>query len=222
MRYHATKALPSLLLILLALPAGLAGQEPGGRGPEERKPTRQTEFQSAMRRLWSEHITWTRQVIVSTAAGLPDRQAATERLLRNQEDIGDAIKPYYGDEAGDRLTGLLKEHIAIAGELLTAARAGQDAGVDSAQRKWKANADSIAGFLSQANPQHWKRDEVAGMLHTHLDITAKEAQARLRGDWDADIAAYDDAHEQALEMADALSAGIIHQFPRKFDRMAAR
>jgi hypothetical protein len=57
------------------------------------------------------------------------------------------------------------------------------------------------------------------------DITPRRlcrAQARLRGDWDADIAAYDDAHEQALEMADALSAGIIHQFPRKFDRMAAR
>src|SRR5215207_5795332 len=82
-----------------------------------------TAFQDAMRKLWEDHITWTRVFIISAAADLPDKAAATDRLLQNQVDIGNAIKPYNGDAAGDQLTGLLKEHITTAAEIVTAAKA---------------------------------------------------------------------------------------------------
>src|SRR5688572_21804546 len=71
-------------------------------------------LRNAMRKLWEDHITWTRLFIVSEAADLPDKAATTERLLRNQVDIGNAIKPYYGDPAGNKLADLLKDHIMIA------------------------------------------------------------------------------------------------------------
>src|SRR5262245_53212938 len=71
-----------------------------------------------MRRLWVDHVTWTRLFIVSFVADLPDLQATTDRLLQNQDDIGDAIKPFYGKAAGDQLTALLTEHILTAAELL--------------------------------------------------------------------------------------------------------
>ena len=48
-----------------------------------------------MRKLWEDHVTWTRLFIVSAAAGLPDKDATTARLLQNQTDIGDAVA---GDE----------------------------------------------------------------------------------------------------------------------------
>jgi len=54
------------------------------------------------------------------------------------------------------------------------------------------------------------------MMKEHLDLTLAEASARLNGDWNADIAAYENIHTQILDMADMLSAGIIHQFPKKF------
>src|SRR5688500_20322833 len=76
---------------------------------------KQTAFQDAMRKLWEDHITWTRVFIISAVADLPDKAAATERLLQNQVDIGNAIKPYYGNAAGDKLTTLLKEHITKIG-----------------------------------------------------------------------------------------------------------
>src|SRR5688572_11942105 len=75
------------------------------------------EFRNAMRKLWEDHITWTRLYIVSAAASLPDKDATAQRLLRNQEDIGNAIKPYYGAAAGNQLTALLKDHILGAVEL---------------------------------------------------------------------------------------------------------
>src|SRR5262245_1731774 len=68
-------------------------------------------LREGMRQLWEDHITWTRLVIVSTAADLPDREATTQRLLKNQQDIGDAVKPYFGDAAGEKLAALLKDHI---------------------------------------------------------------------------------------------------------------
>ena len=47
-------------------------------------------------------------------------------------------------------------------------------------------------------------------------LTTAEVQARLKGDWAADIAAYDKVHGQILHMADMLSAGIVSQHPQKF------
>src|SRR5688572_12232224 len=65
-------------------------------------------FRSAMRVLWEDHITWTRLYLVSAIAGLPDTQATAERLLRNQADIGNAVKSFYGEAGGTKLTVLLR------------------------------------------------------------------------------------------------------------------
>src|SRR2546423_10941797 len=82
------------------------------------------EFHDAMRKLWTDHVTWTRLFIVSAAAGLPDKDATTQRLLRNQEDIGNAVAEYYGKDAGSKATALLKSHILIAADLVGAAKGG--------------------------------------------------------------------------------------------------
>ncbi len=173
-------------------------------------------FHDEMRKTWEDHATWTRLVIVSLVADLPDAGPTLDRLMRNQADIGDAIKPFYGETAGDHLTGLLRDHIAIAGEIVLAAQAGDQTRVDDAVARWYANADAIAGFLANANPRHWPADEMRSMMHRHLDLTLQEAVAQLTGDYEGSIEAYDLVHVQILEMADMLSAGIIHQFPNRF------
>jgi hypothetical protein len=81
-------------------------------------------FHDAMRRLWVDHVTWTRLFIGSFVADLPDLQATTDRLLQNQVDIGEAVKPFYGEVAGDELTQLLTEHILTAADLPPGSRSG--------------------------------------------------------------------------------------------------
>lgn len=178
---------------------------------------RTTALRDGMRRLWEDHVTWTRLYIVSAAAGLPDTQATADRLLRNQTDLGDAIEPYYGEAAGKGLTALLRPHILIAAELVTAAKAGDSAGVQAASKRWYANADEIADFLSGANPDNWPRATLRAEMRHHLDLTLQQAQARLKGDWTADIAAYDTLHKHILDLADVLSKGIVSQFPQRFN-----
>jgi hypothetical protein len=169
-----------------------------------------------MRRLWEDHITWTRLFIVSATADLPDAPATTKRLLRNQKDIGDAIKPFYGRAAGTRLTSLLRAHILGAAELVGAAKAGDQSAVERHSAAWYRNANEIAGFLSKANPRHWPRREMRRMMREHLDLTLAEAVAHLEGDHGASIRHYDRVHRQILAMADMLSDGIAAQFPRRF------
>jgi len=174
------------------------------------------EFRRDMRKLWEDHITWTRLYIVSALADLPDKEAASKRLLKNQSDIGDAVKPFFGDEAGTKLTALLKDHILISVDVVDAAKAGDDAKKEAAVKRWQANADDIASFLSKANPKNWPEAEMKSMMRDHLDLTTAEVVARLKKDWTGDAEAYDKVHRQILHMADMLSDGIIKQFPDKF------
>jgi hypothetical protein len=138
------------------------------------------------------------------------------RPLQNQTDIGNAIKPYYGDAAGNQLTALLRQHILGAADVLVALKAGDQSGLQAALTAWYANAHDIAVFLSTANPKNWPLAEMDQMMKDHLDATTREAVARNQGDWSADVAAYDAVHLQILSMADMLSSGIIAQFPKKF------
>jgi hypothetical protein len=175
-----------------------------------------TTFRDAMRALWEDHIVWTRMAIIGIVDDRPDQSFAVERLLKNQDDIGDAIKPFYGEAAGEALSGLLREHIVGAADLLVAAKTG--VGFQAAHEAWDANGAEIGAFLADANPRNWDRAEMQAMMADHLDLTLAEATARLQGDFVADVAAYDEIHVQILHMADMLSDGIIAQFPGRFGR----
>jgi hypothetical protein len=168
-----------------------------------------------MRKLWSDHVIWTRMYVISAVGDQPDKKATAERLLKNQEDIGKAIGVYYGDEPGSRVTDLLKEHITIAVDLIDAAKAGDDAKFEKINKEWNRNADDISEFLSKANP-NWPKATLVEMMNLHLTTTIDEVKARLGKDWNADVKAFDVVYDHILIMADALSEGIIKQFPDRF------
>jgi hypothetical protein len=169
-----------------------------------------------MRKLWEDDITWTRMAIISLESGTPDTHATVARLLKNQTDIGNAMRVYYGKAAGNAVTKLLREHILIAADVIAAAKSGNQSKLSDAQTRWTANADQIAAALHSMNPRFWKLGAMKAEMHKHLDLTTQEAVARLQGRWAADVAAYDAVHRHILHMADMLSAGIIKQFPARF------
>ena len=294
-------------------------------------------FHDRMRELWSDHIVYTRNFIVSAAAGLADTAEASQRLMRNQDEIGEAIKPYYGDAAGSQLASLLRNHIQLAAKTLTAAKgpttamnmqgqsssqwsnsqkadtttradttqsrvnsqyptnpsastrmtdtsrarsnvkpdttqpktnaqyptaqgrrnqadttkrnatvgsdttqksvegqsqqqygmaqqsqAGQvdSTALNAAIKDLKANGDSIAAFLAQANPRGFSREMLSSAIQMHITLLLKEATAQIKKDWSGSIAAFDESQHQAMQMADMLSDGIMKQFPSRFSNKA--
>ena len=176
------------------------------------------DFQNAMRKLWEEHVTWTRLYIISVAADLPDKDVTAQRLLQNQTDIGNAVKAFYGNAAGDQLTALLREHILLAAALLDDVKSGNADKAKLDSQAWYANGDQIATFLSNANPKNWPLATMKAQMKMHLDLTLAEAGDRLNGKYADDIKDYDRVENHILAMADVLSSGIIKQFPNKFTR----
>jgi hypothetical protein len=180
------------------------------------KTSSANELRTNLRTLWEDHAMYTRNVILNIIDDLPGTNEAVARLLKNQDDIGNAIKPVYGDAAGKKLTELLREHITIAADLLKAAKVNDQTTFNSTNLKWQQNADEIDAFLSAANVKNWPMDDMKKMMRTHLDLTTQEAVARIKKDYNADILAYDKTRAELLEMSDMLAIGIIKQFTAKF------
>jgi len=179
--------------------------------------TKSDQLHIDMRKLWEDHIEWTRGAILCITDQLPGMDQAVSRLLQNQVDIGNAVIPFYGKEAGEKLTALLKSHITIAAEVVQAAKEGNSAKLNDANKRWHQNADEISDFLSSANP-NWNLDNLKMMMDNHLKLTTDEAVARIQKNYDADIKAYDDVHNEILMMSDMLADGIVKQFPDKFKK----
>lgn len=224
---RARRPIPLALTALVAFFSALAalavanGQSAGAHGgPSHHHPAALTKKEVAlhdgMRKLWEDHIVWTRLAIISLTTDAPDTEATVGRLLQNQTDIGDAVKPFYGRAAGDELTRQLRLHILIAAEFVTAAKAGDAAKLADAQARWQENANDIAGVLASVNPRFWKLARMKEEMRTHLELTTAEAVARIQGNFAADVAAYDRIHDHILHMADLLSGGLIKQFPDRF------
>ncbi|RRN69497.1 glycosyltransferase [Peribacillus simplex] len=178
----------------------------------------EVKFQNEFRKLWMDHVLWTSNYITSaTTAGAEDQKQVLSRLLKNQEDIGNAVKGVYGEEAGNKLTDLLKEHIVIAGKIVDAAKTGKEALVKQLNKEWYRNADDIAAFLSGANP-YLKDEDLKKLLYIHLKLVTNDLSASLAKDWDARIVAIDEGVTHIILMADAISAGVVKQFPEKFNK----
>ncbi len=170
-----------------------------------------------MRDLWAEHMFWTYFTVDAFFNNPDELQPNLDRLLANQTDIGDAIKPFFGDAAGDELTALLTEHIELAVPVLTAAQRGDTEALQTALDAWYTNAEDVAEFVSAAGPEAWPLSVTSPMLNGHIDSTVVYATALMEGDFAAAIVEFDRAYDHMMMLSEALSAGIIAQFPDQFE-----
>lgn len=169
------------------------------------------QLRDILRMLWEQHITWTRFTIISMINTLPDVNLVTERLLRNVTDFEAALNPFYGPETAHAFGELLKDHLVIAAQLVSAAKSGNTRAAADAEKKWYKNADDIASFLASINP-YWLAENWKAMLYNHLSLTKTEAAAILTGNYAEGIRIFDEIEKQALQMADIMATGIIRQF----------
>lgn len=168
-----------------------------------------------MRMLWEQHVFWTRLVILSIVFGLPDIQLVTDRLLRNPKDFEAALRPFYGESTAAKFSELLTNHLAIAAQLVEAAKGNNGEAAAEAEKRWYANADEIASFLGSINP-YWSTQEWRRLLYSHLDMTKTEAVDLLKQNFADSIGIFDAIEKEALEMADLMTQGIVKQFSQYF------
>jgi hypothetical protein len=206
----------AIAAVALATAACGSGQSGSNAAPTQSANTKASALHDNMRTLWQDHGTWTRLTIVSLADNSPDLQVTQDRLLANQTDIGNAIKPYYGADAGSKLTALLQQHITTAAGVLKAAKTGNAAEIDQAKAAFYANGNQIAEFLHNANPGNWPLDATQNMMKTHLDQVVEMGSDELTHRYAESVGVWNAYRDHILAMADTLSNGIMKQFPDQF------
>ena len=176
---------------------------------------KQLDLMNAMRLAWSQHVYWTRMLLISIAERLSDLDAVTARRLQSPGDIARIFAGYYTQDVAEAIAGLLTEHLQIGAELITALRDGQTAQAEALTHQWYENADKMAAAFSGISP-YYQFEDMREMLYRHLELTTQEVAARLAGDYPADISAFDAVEYEALMMADTFSSGLMRQFPQIF------
>lgn len=175
----------------------------------------QMDLTNTLRRLWMEHVLWTRAFIMSTLTDAGDIEEVTKRLLQNPTDFAEALTPLYGETNAKRFEEFFRNHLLIAAALVNAAKEG-DMGTYNEQRvKWYENADDIANFLAELNP-NWDENDWKTMLYDHLYMTEVEAMQIAGNQYANSIQQFDEIQAQALDMADEMVRGLIAQFPANF------
>jgi hypothetical protein len=201
---------------LTATPA-VAAAETTELGHDPTASTTAAELHSTLQELWADHMQWTYATVDAFFHNTDALDPTLHRLLTNQSDIGGAIASFYGDEAGDQLTELLTTHIDLAVPVLQAAQAADGDALGAATDDWYANAQEIADFLSAANPDNWPQTATRPALEMHIDQTTAYAVDLLEGNYAKAIQDYDAAFDHMMDLADILAAGIVEQFPDRFD-----
>jgi hypothetical protein len=164
---------------------------------------------TGMRDLWSDHMQWTYATVDAFFNNEMALQPTLDRLLQNQQEIGAAIVPFFGQDAGNELAALLTTHINQAVPVLSSAEAGNQAALQAALNDWYANAEDIADFLSAANPVAWPASVMRPMMQHHIDTTVDYSLDLLDRDYQMAIDDFDEANDHMMMFADVLSAGLI-------------
>ena len=208
--------LKSMLLTLVLL-VGIAPAiaSPITVHPDDAVVISESELQLALRDLWTGHIFWVRSVVLAShydddAAA----EAAEAKAVENARALADAITPFYGQDAADKLFGLLAGHYGAIKEYMQAGFSENKSGKDAASKKLVANAEEIAIFLDGANP-HLPKDAVLPLLMAHGGHHIQQIDAVHQGDFSKEAEVWDAMLGHIYAISDAMAGAFAKQFPEK-------
>lgn len=167
----------------------------------------EVDLKATMRKLWTDHGVYTKFVINSIVDGNGDTSALLPRLMANQEDIGNQLKPVVGDEASNRLVLALKEHIRLAGEVIKSARLGGRLLAINTDLLF-TNSRDVSQAISNLNPDRLPLQFVLAMFDEHNQFVIDMTVARIRGEHKREFELYDAYYNELLEMSDMIVSSL--------------
>lgn len=161
-----------------------------------------------LRKLFTEHAVYTKFYIESALEALPDLSAITARLLQNQDDIANYLKPYIGVNKAAQLADLLKAHILAAAKVVAAAKEGDKAKLDEAVAGLFANSALVARLLSTFNPEVLTYDSVLCMFNSHNQYVIDMTTLHLQHKYEDELKVYDIYYAEILSMSDSIKKAL--------------
>ena len=176
---------------------------------------RQAELFGEMRSIWQNHVWQDREATIAIINNLPSTQSSVDFALTTPVILGDLYSRYYSDRSAKKIEDTFAQHIKIAGSIVTAATAHDQAQLETLTKQWYQNADEFAKVLASLNP-HYNEDEIRKMMYEHLRLILLMVSQIVNGKYSEGVNTFKQILKEAQEMADYLSKGLIAQFPDKF------
>lgn len=167
----------------------------------------EVDIQSTMRKLFEDHANYTAFVIKSIVDHGKDTSDLLPRLLDNQKEIGNQLKPYIGQTKGNRLTKVLTDHIKLAGDVIQAAT-NNSSQLESAKAKLFKNSNDVAMTLTSINPEMLPYEETQEMFKVHNEFVIRMTVARLQKKYKEEIKLYDAYINEILMMSDMITSAL--------------
>lgn len=174
------------------------------------------ELYSDSKHLWGEHVCYTRNAIISILNETKDVEAVSNRLMKNQEAIGELLYPYHDRNDVDAYTAVLKEHVMLAVKLIGALKANE--GVEDATKAWYDNGEAMLTWMENENPYYWSRIVTKPLWNDHLKYTMTEVTSRIKEEWKDDIEAFDYNHHCMHKWAELYATGIVYNNMEAFSK----
>ncbi len=169
-------------------------------------------LRSDQRKLWMDHFMWHHFFNLSTVNVLPDLQATRQRMLLNSTNLGNSFKPYYGALEGERFAAMLRDHVLNSEQVVHYIQVDDQTSVLTTKAIGLANADQIAQFLSNVNPNLPLEVTRPNMLH-HLQLVYDDIDAQFAADFARELGTLEEFEAHLLETADAISSATQTMFP---------
>ena len=111
------------------------------------------------------NVIWTHEYLKSTFFFIADKDAAAEKLSKNNQEIGAIIKAYYGTTAGQKVSEILDKQKPILNKAMAAVKFHDDAKNDLAKI-----ASSLAEYLKELNPNWGNASDFADSMIPKQDL----------------------------------------------------
>ena len=168
-------------------------------------------WQENIRLLWTDHLIWIRQFLISLMFRLKDLSYVTIRTLQNSIDFSAQLTPFYGLENAKLYETLLTERVLLLAELASTIKFGGD--ISMQLLKMQVNADDTATLFASLNP-YWEKAKWQEMLYSQYLLEVQLIKEIYDDKFSTSISTYDQIYQNALKMAAYMIDGITAQFPQ--------
>jgi hypothetical protein len=168
-------------------------------------------WQESIRLLWTGHLVWIRQFLISLIYRLRDLSYVKIRTIQNAVDFSNQLTPFYGLDNAKLYETLLTERVLLLSELATTIRSGSDISIQLS--KLQKNAEDTSTLFSSLNP-YWNKSTWQEMFSHQYQLEEQLIRQISEGSLSMTISTYDAIYQNALKMAAYMINGITSQFPQ--------
>ncbi len=227
-KLNESGAVSALLGVVAALVIGVAGgYAAGNMGNKDqnnqsasqtspRTDTKAADLRVALNSLEAQHVDLASTATRAGFDGSPMFQASASALDKNSRALSEAVASVYGKEAGDKFYDIWNSHIGFFVNYTTAAKQGDQAGMDKAVSDLNGYVTAVSDLLGGATGL--PKEAVASLVTEHVGLLKKAVDQHAAGDYAGSYAAQQEARDQITnKIANTLAGAIVKQNPDKFN-----